>query len=171
MINFINILILAKIILISSFLVAKESSIKETIDSPNNTIPHDKTLSKEIIINGNDAMQFDVKSYQVAIGQPVRLTFKNVGSMPKIAMGHNLVILKEGIDGLAFGQKVLASGGSASNPLPSSLLGDVVAHTKLLGPGESETIDFSAPNKPGEYEYICTFPGHFAMMRGTMIVK
>ena len=116
MINFINILILAKIILISSFLVAKESSIKETIDSPNNTIPHDKTLSKEIIINGNDAMQFDVKSYEVAIGQPVRLTFKNVGSMPKIAMGHNLVILKEGIDGLAFGQKVLASGGSASNP-------------------------------------------------------
>ena len=149
----------------------RDRSSKDRLSSENDKVQLDKSFSKEIVINGNDAMQFDIKSYQVTIGQPVRLTFKNVGSMPKIAMGHNLVILKKGIDGLAFGQKVIASGGSTTNPLPSSLLGDVFAHTKLLGPGESETIDFIAPKQPGEYEYICTFPGHFAMMRGTMIVK
>jgi len=55
--------------------------------------------------------------------------------------------------------------------LPKSLLGDVLAHTKLLGPGESESISFTAPTIEGEYEYVCTFPGHFAMMRGSMEVK
>ena len=126
---------------------------------------------KEIVISGNDAMQFDVKKFEVAPADTILLTLKNVGSIPKIAMGHNLVILKKDIDSLSFGQKVLASGGSATNPLPKSLLGDVIAHTNLLGPGESETITFEAPKAKGDYEYVCTFPGHFAMMRGTMEVK
>ena len=126
---------------------------------------------REIIITGNDAMQFDVKKFQASPEEPLKLTFKNIGSLPKIAMGHNLVILKKGVDALAFGQKVLASGGSVNNALPKSLLGDVLAHSKLLGPGESETIILTAPTKPGDYHYVCTFPGHFAMMRGTMEVK
>ena len=126
---------------------------------------------KEITITGNDAMQFDVKSFEAKGEESLRLTFKNIGSMPKIAMGHNLVILKKDISAITFGQKVLASGGSATNPLPKSLLGDVIASTKLLGPGESEVVIFKAPNETGEYEYVCTFPGHFAMMRGKMIVR
>ena len=128
-------------------------------------------VAKEIVITGNDAMQFDLKKFDVSPGESVRLTLKNIGSIPKIAMGHNLVVLKKGVDALAFGQKVLASGGSATNALPKSLLGDVIAHTKLLGPGESETISFTAPEKSGDYQYVCTFPGHFAMMRGVMEVK
>jgi len=126
---------------------------------------------KEVIISGNDAMQFDIKTFQAKPGESIRLTLNNVGSIPKIAMGHNWVLLKKGTDAIAFGQKVLASGGSATNPLPKSLLGDVLAHTKLLGPGESETISFTAPTIAGDYEYVCTFPGHFAMMRGSMEVK
>jgi azurin len=126
---------------------------------------------KEITITGNDAMQFDVKNFEANAQQSLRLTFKNIGSMPKIAMGHNLVILKKDISAITFGQKVLASGGSATNPLPKSLLGDVIASTRLLGPGESDVVIFNAPNETGEYEYVCTFPGHFAMMRGKMIIR
>lgn len=126
---------------------------------------------REIVISGNDAMQFDLKEFQATSGEKITITFKNIGSLPKIAMGHNLVLLKEGVSGLSFGQRVLASGGNASNPLPSSLLNDVVTHTKLLGPGEAESISFTVPGKSGEYEYVCTFPGHFAMMRGKMVVK
>ena len=127
--------------------------------------------AREVVITGNDAMQFDVKKFQVAPNESVRLTFKNIGSIPKIAMGHNLVLLKKNVDALAFGQKVLASGGSATNALPKSLLGEVIAHSELLGPGESETIEFNAPEEKGDYQYVCTFPGHFAMMRGIMEVK
>ena len=60
---------------------------------------------------------------------------------------------------------------NAVNPLPDSLKGDVIASTKLLGPGEQEILTFTAPKDPGSYEYVCTFPGHFAMMRGVMKVK
>ena len=115
-------------------------------------------------------MQFDLKSFEVKSGEKVELTFKNVGKIPKIAMGHNLVILKKGVTAIAFGQKALGAGANATNALPDSVKSDTIAATKLLGPDESETITFTAP-EPGNYEYVCTFPGHFAMMRGVMQVK
>ena len=130
----------------------------------------DKNKPTEIVITGNDKMQFDVKTFEVKTGDSIRVVFKNVGKMTKIAMGHNLVILKKGITAIAFGQKSLAAGANASNALPDSVKSDVLASTRLLGPNETETITFTAP-EAGEYEYVCTFPGHFAMMRGKMKVR
>ena len=126
---------------------------------------------QKITITGNDLMQFDIKEFSVTAGEKVELEFKNIGKMPKIAMGHNLVLLKKGVSALAFGQKVLGMSASATNALPEASMGDVLAATKLLGPDESDTITFTAPSEPGKYDYLCTFPGHFAMMRGTMTVK
>ena len=126
--------------------------------------------SAQITISGNDTMQFDLKSFEVKAGQKVELTFKNVGKIPKIAMGHNLVVLKKGISAVAFGQKAMGAGANATNALPESVKGDTIASTKLLGPDENETITFTVP-ETGDYEYVCTFPGHFALMRGIMKVK
>lgn len=125
----------------------------------------------EITITGNDSMMFDVKQFSVSAGTDFKLTFKNIGNLPKIAMGHNLVVLKKDVTAIAFGQKVLAAGGSATNPLPDSVKEDVLVATKLLGPGETEELNFTIPTETGSYEYVCTFPGHFAMMRGVMEVK
>ena len=87
-------------------------------------------------------------------------------------MGHNLVLLKKEFSVLYLGKRGYGcSGANATNPLPDSVKEDVIASTKLLGPGESDTVSFTAPADPGDYEYVCTFPGHFAMMRGTMTVK
>ena len=48
----------------------------------------------------------------------------------------------------------------------------MLAHSKLLGPGESETVTFNAPFVPGEYLYLCSFPGHYAQgTKGIMTVK
>lgn len=132
---------------------------------------HAKSKQKQITVTGNDQMQFDTRQFIVDKGSTVRLTFKNVGKLPKIAMGHNLVILKQGVSALAFGSKCLSAGANAVNPLPESVKTDVLASTKLLGPGESETITFKVPDEPGDYQYVCTFPGHFAMMRGVMTVR
>ena len=126
--------------------------------------------SKKITITGNDTMQFDLKSFEVKSGEKVELTFKNVGKIPKIAMGHNLVVLKKGISAVAFGQKAMGAGANANNALAESVKGDTIVATKLLGPDENETIIFTAP-EAGDYEYVCTFPGHFALMRGVMKVK
>ena len=124
----------------------------------------------KVTITGSDTMQFDLKSFEVESGQKIELTFKNIGKIPKIAMGHNLVILKKGVSAVAFGQKAMVAGANATNALPDSVKGETIVATKLLGPAESETINFTAP-EAGDYEYVCTFPGHFAMMRGVMKVK
>jgi azurin len=126
---------------------------------------------QKITITGNDTMQFDVKEFTVQASEKIELTFKNIGKLPKLAMGHNLVILKEGIRPLKFGQKIMGMGASPSNPLPKESLEDVLASTKLLGPGESDIITFTAPKKPGLYQFLCSFPGHYAIMRGVMVVK
>jgi azurin len=143
---------------------------KDKAPKGNESGAKDKAV-QEVVISGNDTMQFDVKSFEVKAGSKVKLTLKNVGQIPKIAMGHNLVVLKKGITAVAFGQKALGAGANPTNALPESLKGEVIAATKLLGPAESDTIEFTAPKEPGSYEYVCTFPGHFALMRGIMTVK
>ena len=125
----------------------------------------------KITITGNDTMQFDVKEFTVKAGANVELTFKNIGKLPKLAMGHNLVILKEGVSPLKFGQKIMGLGASPTNPLPKESLKEVIAATKLLGPGESEKLSFTAPKQPGLYQFLCSFPGHYAIMRGVMVVE
>ena len=118
----------------------------------------DKGSDKEIVITGNDTMQFDIKNFEVdAAGTEVKLTLKNIDKVSKIAMGHNLSVLKKGISTIAFGQKALGAGANATNPLPDSVKSDVIAYTKLLGPDESDTITFTAPKESGSYEYVCTF--------------
>ena len=47
----------------------------------------------------------------------------------------------------------------------------IIVHSRMLKQGENETLRFKAPRKPGRYPYLCTFPGHFALMRGKMTVK
>jgi azurin len=125
----------------------------------------------KITITGNDTMQFDVKEFTVQAGAKVELTFKNIGKLPKLAMGHNLVILKEGVSPLKFGQKIMGMGASPTNPLPKESLVNVIAATKLLGPGESEKLSFTAPKQAGLYQFLCSFPGHYAIMRGVMVVE
>jgi azurin len=125
----------------------------------------------KVTISGNDQMQFSLKEFEVKAGDDVELEFKNAGSLPKIAMGHNLVILKKGVSAIAFGGKALQAGANATNALPDAVKDDVLAFTKLLGPGEVEVIKFKAPAKPGIHQFVCTFPGHYAMMRGVMVVK
>ena len=131
----------------------------------------EEKVDQTVTIAGNDMMKYDKTKFEVKAGSKVKLVLKNIGKIPKIAMGHNLVILKKGVTAIAFGQKALGAGANALNALPDSVKGDTLAHTKLLGPGESDTIIFTAPKEAGDYEYVCTFPGHFALMRGKMTVK
>ena len=122
----------------------------------------------EVLINGNDQMKYDVEKFEVKAGQKVKLTLKNVGMLPKAAMGHNFVLLKAGTDVTAFAMEAMKF--PKKEYLPDSMKGAIIVHTKQLGPDESHTIEFTAP-APGKYDYICTFPGHYALMKGVMTVK
>ncbi len=119
-------------------------------------------------IEGNDQMQFDKKELTVKAGQTVTLTLKHTGTMAKAAMGHNWVLLKAGTEVATFAEGAVAAG-EANDYVPTE--GDaVIAYTKLIGGGETTAVEFTAP-AAGSYEFICSFPGHWAMMRGTLIVE
>ncbi len=124
--------------------------------------------AKALVLNANDAMQFDKKEFKVKAGQKVKLTLKHTGKFAKNAMGHNFVLLKPGTDLQAFASK--ANMASSTEYIPKSEAASIVAHTKLIGGGESDTIEFTAPKK-GTYTYICSFPGHYGIMQGKFIVE
>jgi len=148
--------------------VADEAKTKEA--TPAAEKEEKKKPDVEVTIEGNDTMKFDKAEFTVKEGQTVALTFKNVGKLPKIAMGHNLVIIKPGTEPMSFSAGCMANKDTTGLPSDAEALKKVVASTKVLGPDESEVVTFTAP-AAGEYPYICTFPGHAAIMKGVMKVE
>ena len=126
----------------------------------------------QITIGALDLMQFTQREFEVQAGQTVELTLEHRGQLPVQAMGHNVVILPAGEDYMAFSSRVISEGGSIDNEyLPESMRADVIAYTRMIGGGESDTITFTAPDTPGEYPFLCTFPAHANLMNGVMTVR
>ncbi|HEB60228.1 MAG TPA: Azurin [Phycisphaeraceae bacterium] len=125
-----------------------------------------------ITITANDQMQYDKTEFKVKSGDKIRLVLKNIGTMPKTAMGHNVTILKAGESAEAFGAAIPETNeGTLENDfLPPSMADKVFVHTDMTGGGETTEITFTAP-APGTYEYLCTFPAHYMTMHGKMIVE
>ena len=126
------------------------------------------TEAVNVALEGTDQMTFNIKEIKAKAGQTINVTLKHEGNMPKDKMGHNFVLLKKGTDLSAFGEAAVAAG-PANDYIPNGGA-DVIAHTKLIGGGESDTISFKAP-EAGTYDFICSFPGHLALMKGTFIVE
>ena len=122
--------------------------------------PVENNLRTEITVEANDRMQFDTKEIKVKAGEEITLTLKHVGKLPKQAMGHNWVLLKEGVVVKDFAMSAMQAKDNEYLPKDSK---DIIVATKLLGGGESDTITFDAPEK-GTYTFICTFPGHYGLM-------
>lgn len=122
-----------------------------------------------IEITANDTMQFNSKAFEVAAGKEVTLVFKNLGKLPKAAMGHNVVILKPGTQPATYGMAAVSAAATEYIPQDDANKALVIAHTKMLGPGEDDTITFTL--EPGEYPFVCSFPGHFALMNGVITAK
>ena len=119
-----------------------------------------------LVVNSTDLMRYDTRELRVSAGAKVALTLNHTGTMGKKMMGHNLVILKSGTRVDDFASRALDSPDTDYIPAGDEIL----VHTRLLGGGESDTITFDAPDK-GSYLFICTFPGHYTMMRGSFIVE
>jgi azurin len=121
-------------------------------------------------LTANDTMKFNLTRLEVKAGQEVKITLTNVGTMPKAAMGHNLVVLKKGADAKAYADAAVTA--AATEYIPAALADQVIAKTKLLGPKQSQEITFKAPAVAGEYPFLCTFPAHFLSgMKGVLVVN
>ena len=147
-----------------------ETPAAPAADAPGADIPgiNDVAVTDHIELQGADDMKYDKTLFKIKAGQEVKLTFKNVGKLPKEAMGHNVVILQQGADVEAFALAALKD--KANDYVPESMKNEIVANTKLLGPGESDTITFTIA-EAGVYDFICTFPGHHGTMNGKIVVE
>ncbi|MCB0852393.1 MAG: auracyanin family protein, partial [Bacteroidetes bacterium] len=130
------------------------------------TLPPDwKTGPDQTVILGTQpGLKYDKTDITVKAGSKIRWTFSNNDDMP-----HNCAVVKPGTAD-AVGDAALGLGlkGMEMNYIPNT--SNILFHTKLLNPGVSESIYFVAPEQPGTYTYVCTFPGHAQIMRGALRV-
>jgi azurin len=118
----------------------------------------------EIATDGEN-LAFDTTTLSAASGQEVSLTFNNTSAFQQ----HNWVLVSGGESAAAEIATEGITAGLDADYLPAGNP-NVLAHTSVLEGGESETITFTAP-AAGTYLYICTVPGHYPLMQGTLTVN
>jgi len=123
-----------------------------------------KGTHEQAIASVGDTMAYDTTGFSVKTGTQVHIVLKNNGTTP--AMTHNWVLVKPGTEAA-----VSTAGTNAGQAAGYVQEGDgnILAHTPLSQPGGSVEVTFTAP-APGLYPYICTYPGHYQTMKGTLQV-
>ena len=126
--------------------------------------------TRVIKITGTDQMKFSVTHIEAEPGQKIKVELTTVSSFPANAMSHDFVLLRAGAD------PAKVAGASAryvsKGYVAPEMKGQIIAYTSLASGGKTVEVTFKAPDKPGNYIYICTFPGHFlAGMKGVLTVK
>jgi len=115
-------------------------------------------------------MKYKETEITVPADQEVELVFENTATSP--SMQHNVVVLNKAPKQSNF-QEVGQAGmqaGSSNDYVPADAP-TVLAHTPIAKPGDTVSVTFTTPSEPGEYGYLCTYPGHWATMQGTMVVE
>jgi len=121
-----------------------------------------------IRLRAGENMRFDNELFKVRTGKKIILIFTNTGARSATSMTHNVVVLVKGTDIADFGDAVH----NAKNEqyVPASVAPLVIAHTKMVGGGDSDQIAFTMA-QPGVYDYICSFPGHWGTMQGKIVAE
>lgn len=124
-----------------------------------------------IDLKGDDAMKYDKAEVTVSSTcKTITINLTHTGKLPLAAMGHNVVIAAP-----ADIQPIATAGMTAGAPANYVPAADarVLAHTAVVGGGASTTATFpgSALKKGGDYAFFCSFPGHWAIMKGKVIVE
>lgn len=121
-------------------------------------------ITLKAVGNTMSEMRFEPTQINVSANQKVKLTLINESS--DASMPHNFCLIENGMAEKV--GKAAIDAGTENNFIPD--LPQVLAHTKLLQPKEKTTIEFETP-PVGEYDYICTYPGHYTMMKGKLNVQ
>ncbi len=146
----------------SSTLAASGGSEKRPTEMP---ASWNGEYDTELLVESALGMKYKQVYLTAAPGAKLKFTFRNPDDME-----HNFV-LTSGKMGSKVGLAAADLGlrGAASGYIPD--MPEVLFHTKLVPPETEDTIYFTAPTKPGTYEYVCTVPGHYVVMRGVLVVK
>ncbi|EAZ81971.1 plastocyanin/azurin family copper-binding protein [Algoriphagus machipongonensis] len=136
----------------SNFKIERNSEFRET------------TILLEIV---PEMMKFDQDTFKVKAGDKIILEIDNLDGME-----HNLLIAKPGtLEKVGAAADAMLRDPKASEKFYVPEIPEVLFSTKMIGPQELYTLTFTAPTKPGNYPFACTFPGHWRMMNGIMVVE
>lgn len=127
-------------------------------------------LAAECSVNveSTDQMTFNTQAISVSKScKTFTVNLKHAGSLPKTAMGHNWVLSKTA------DMPGIASDGIGAGPGANYIkAGDsrVIAHTDLIGGGESTSVSFDVSKLAAgeDYSFFCSFPGHYSLMKGSV---
>ncbi len=123
--------------------------------------PDDGAIVIRTVVEG---MRYELPMYTVTAGKPVRVRFVNDDFTP-----HNLIIGTPGSrDEIGVAADQLGSNGFRQRFIPKS--DKIIASSNLLNHQTSEGLEFRAPTVPGDYEILCTFPGHRQTMHAVLRV-
>jgi azurin len=128
------------------------------------------TPARTIEIVGTDDMKYSVTRIDATPGEKLRIRLVSKGVLPKMAMAHNVVVVKLETDI----ELMLKEGAPyrENDFIPPSMQQLVIAKAHFAGAGERVQVTFTVPDTPGDYPFLCTFAGHYqAGMKGTLIVK
>lgn len=120
-------------------------------------------------LSAGDDMKYDKDTLRAKPGQEVTVVLHHTGKQSKASMGHDFVLLKLGGDYKAFGEA--ATKAPDRDHLPADLMSQVIAHSEIIGGGETTQVTFAAPTVAGYYPYVCSFPGHYTMMHGVLVIE
>ena len=124
-----------------------------------------------IDLNADDAMKFDKAAVTVSAScKNITINLTHVGKLPVTAMGHNVVISATG-DVQAIGTAGMTAGAAAQYVPKDDAR--VLAHTSVIGGGAKTSATFpgSKLTAGGDYTFFCSFPGHWAIMKGKLVVR
>lgn len=126
--------------------------------------------ARAVALTADDTMKYSQAVIQAKKGESLTVKLTSKGAMPKEAMAHNFVLLAKGTNADDFSMQAAMS--KATDYIPEKLKDKIIAHTKMVGPGETTEITFKAPAVAGSYTYLCSFAGHYAAgMKGTLVVQ
>lgn len=146
-----------------------ESNLKKNLGARNSTQAQFDAQTDLVHVQTDctEQMTFTLTEIKAKAGQPIKLDLINSS-----ATAHNLVIVKPGSEqkvGMAANEMAKSMDGYKKHFVPK--MSEVLFKTPLVQPNSSYALRFRAPEKPGKYPYICTFPGHWIIMRGMLIVE
>lgn len=125
--------------------------------------------ARTVTITANDDMKFSLTEIKAAPGETLKIRLVSIGTQPRATMGHNVVILQAGANQLVFADA--AAKAVATDYIPDALKSQILAATPLIANGQTGDLTITLPYKPGNYPFLCTFPGHFAAgARGKIVV-
>jgi putative heme-binding domain-containing protein len=123
--------------------------------------------ARPVTIAAGPNLSYTVRDLRARPGEALALSFRNPDAVP-----HNWVLVKPGalsrVGDLA-NRLVADPDAFVRHYVPES--DDVLVWTSVAEPGATQTIHFTAPSAPGRYPFLCTFPGHWMVMNGELVVE